>query len=78
MRIPRTPRELVRAALDLAIIGTALSAFAGIAALFFVASSTAHEVFVIGFSTTILGCVAVVVIAVVVKVIEVGSRPDAE
>jgi hypothetical protein len=78
MLIPRTPREFVRAVLDLAIVGTTVSAFAGVAVRFFVASATAHEVFVIGFSATMLGCVAVLVLAVVVKVIEIGNRPDAE
>ena len=76
MRIPRTARELVRAALDLALIGTAVSVLAGVAALFLAASSTAHEVFVIGISATLLACVVVAVLAVVVKTIEVGNRPD--
>lgn len=75
MRIPRTPRELVRAALDLAIIGTLLSALTGVAALFFVEADGAHEVFVIGISVTVLVAIGVLVIAVVVKVVEIGSRP---
>jgi hypothetical protein len=76
MRMPRSPRELARAALDLAVIGTTLSGLVAVAARFFVASPAAHEVFVIGLSTTILCCVAVVVLAVVVKTIEIGHRPD--
>jgi hypothetical protein len=77
MRVPHTPRELLRAAVDLAIAGTLLSAMVAVAARFFGTSHDAHEVFVIGFSATILGCVAVAVLAVVVKTIEVGNRPDA-
>jgi hypothetical protein len=77
MSIPRTARELVRFAVDLAVGGVLLSGLMAVAARFFIASTGAHEVFVIGLSATALGCVVLVVLAVVVKTIEVGNRPDA-
>ena len=75
MRIPRSPRELARAALDLAVVGMVLSGLVAVAARFFLDPDDAHTVFVVGFSVTLLASLALVVIAIVVKTIEVGTRP---
>ncbi|WP_159541724.1 hypothetical protein [Aeromicrobium sp. 9AM] len=73
MRMTRTSRELVRSTLDLAIVGTCLSAVAALVARFLGSAGGAHETFVIGFSITMLCCVIALVLAVVAKLIEAAD-----
>lgn len=73
--MPRTSRELVRATLDLAVVGTCLSAGAAIVVRFLGSAGAAHETFVIGFSVTMLCCVIALVLAVVAKLVETADPP---
>lgn len=65
----------MRAALDLAVVGIVLSGLVAVAVRFFAASHDARVAFVVGFSVTVLGSLALVVLAIVVKTIDVGTRP---